>query len=79
MWMRGLKIIDQGQNKFVSVSHPMRMRGLKDSIPPTTAMNSLVASYTDAWIESKLFTYDFNLTLVASYVDAWIESCLPMM
>ena len=36
--------------------------------------NSPVASFTDAWIETQLFEWEFNRDIVASFTDAWIET-----
>ena len=37
-------------------SHPLRMRGLKRQVSAFVAFFSPVASFTDAWIETKMRT-----------------------
>ena len=50
------------------------MRGLKQNESGKTATISLVASFTDAWIETTgTHTYAYSKT-VASFTDAWIET-----
>ena len=36
---------------------------------------ALVASFTDAWIETKRNMVTKKQILVASFTDAWIETC----
>ena len=50
------------------------MRGLKLFIKSYTTMRKYVASFTDAWIETKPFKIGKNFTIVASFTDAWIET-----
>ena len=55
-------------------SHLLQMRGLKPLLPSEPPLPPIVASFTDAWIE----TYKSSLLLealnVASFTDAWIET-----
>ena len=58
-------------------SHLLQMRGLK-LISGYLFTNCAVASFTDAWIETRLFADHLRITLVASFTDAWIETDLPV-
>ena len=49
------------------------MRGLK-LINPEARKKALVASFTDAWIETLDFKQDEGEGIVASFTDAWIET-----
>ena len=50
------------------------MRGLKHLIACSNYINLSVASFTDAWIETrKIFDCKFAVK-VASFTDAWIET-----
>ena len=56
------------------MSHLLQMRGLK---PPATACRptaAWVASFTDAWIETKRRIMQARRREVASFTDAWIET-----
>ena len=68
-WNRnlGFKEID------MLVSHLLQMRGLK---LPVRLLNSLliVASFTDAWIETFWLYRSITYLSVASFTDAWIET-----
>ena len=55
------------------MSHLLQMRGLKPS-PGGIAKKLLVASFTDAWIETKPESTEKKLEAVASFTDAWIET-----
>ena len=71
--MRGLKQQDQKYDDAQRMSHLLQMRGLKRRkkvrLPPL-----IVASFTDAWIET-CYHGDRNYWLrVASFTDAWIET-----
>ena len=72
--MRGLKLINPEARKKALESHLLQMRGLKrDYIIPATGAR-VVASFTDAWIETNP---DILIALseeVASFTDAWIET-----
>ena len=50
------------------------MRGLKLQGPPSHALEGLVASFTDAWIETDWLPSPGGLAKVASFTDAWIET-----
>ena len=56
------------------MSHLLQMRGLK---LPTRSyiLNLIVASFTDAWIETFIHGEKQLEYLVASFTDAWIETC----
>ena len=54
-------------------SHLLQMRGLKHNI--VIQISSLVvASFTDAWIETTKISINKVSVLVASFTDAWIET-----
>ena len=36
----------------------------------------MVASFTDAWIETEVYSACALVNWVASFTDAWIETCL---
>ena len=50
------------------------MRGLKPSIILLKPLKSLVASFTDAWIETDTSSLVESYYTVASFTDAWIET-----
>ena len=50
------------------------MRGLKHRIHAPFPAGSVVASFTDAWIETLHNRTTQNPPLVASFTDAWIET-----
>ena len=54
-------------------SHLLQMRGLKPS-PGGIAKKLLVASFTDAWIETEQKSKLISEINVASFTDAWIET-----
>ena len=55
-------------------SHPLRVRGLKQSSHGKYRDKSLVASFTGAWIET-ILQFSFLLHYaVASFTGAWIET-----
>ena len=59
-------------------SHPLRMRGLKLLTDGSTLTTSgIVASFTDAWIETGYSHERERLRKVASFTDAWIETNGP--
>ena len=58
--MRGLKQIVEPQPSYRAESHLLQMRGLKPS-PGGIAKKLLVASFTDAWIETKIGKPDEQL------------------
>ena len=55
-------------------SHLLQMRGLKRCIFSTSLPTDLVASFTDAWIETNLGKRPNQNFTVASFTDAWIET-----
>ena len=57
-------------------SHLLQMRGLK-LINPEARKKALVASFTDAWIETKARIMKARKREVASFTDAWIETSIP--
>ena len=50
------------------------MRGLKPSRKVNLYWAILVASFTDAWIETRLLHNYQKVIIVASFTDAWIET-----
>ena len=50
------------------------MRGLKPGDKFRVKTESLVASFTDAWIETDLRSFENGVAYVASFTDAWIET-----
>ena len=55
-------------------SHLLQMRGLKLRMSRLFPVYLLVASFTDAWIETETWSRTANLDAVASFTDAWIET-----
>ena len=55
-------------------SHLLQMRGLKHAKVYKQTMPQAVASFTDAWIETKLRNMIKLRKEVASFTDAWIET-----
>ena len=56
-------------------SHLLQMRGLKLSrFRRIEQRRKIVASFTDAWIETLLHLEQIFVPLVASFTDAWIET-----
>ena len=58
-------------------SHLLQMRGLKLSLVLVIILVYLVASFTDAWIETRTLSMLDHGNLVASFTDAWIETAYP--
>ena len=56
------------------MSHLLQMRGLKLFIQRNGVTGTLVASFTDAWIETYQSARVFSQDHVASFTDAWIET-----
>ena len=56
------------------MSHLLQMRGLKRLLYSYLHLSVLVASFTDAWIETYENTVLGDVTKVASFTDAWIET-----
>ena len=52
MWVRGLKLINRENNQFAAESHPMWVRGLKLIVIANIVLDSQVAPYVGAWIET---------------------------
>ena len=55
-------------------SHLLQMRGLKHDVSIAILITGLVASFTDAWIETAISSGSVMLSIVASFTDAWIET-----
>ena len=55
-------------------SHLLQMRGLKQRSDEQKYPQYLVASFTDAWIETFLGRCSGLYVSVASFTDAWIET-----
>ena len=56
------------------MSHLLQMRGLKPFYASQRIELARVASFTDAWIETKFAKTPKALYAVASFTDAWIET-----
>ena len=56
------------------MSHLLQMRGLKQARILVLHNEAIVASFTDAWIETLITAFCSLLTFVASFTDAWIET-----
>ena len=54
-------------------SHLLQMRGLKLT-EGTGQLQGVVASFTDAWIETNFVRISSPVMRVASFTDAWIET-----
>ncbi len=54
------------------------MRGLKLTIINTPGDGAVVASLTDAWIETLVMQGDSGNFTVASLTDAWIETSMDI-
>ena len=50
------------------------MRGLKPYMDYCRLVSVLVASFTDAWIETWIIDFNMFVDAVASFTDAWIET-----
>ena len=55
-------------------SHLLQMRGLKLKQKISESHRKMVASFTDAWIETKIAKNNIWDMIVASFTDAWIET-----
>ena len=55
------------------MSHLLQMRGLKP-LKGVTKLIRIVASFTDAWIETPSSYLKSKEYEVASFTDAWIET-----
>ena len=55
-------------------SHLLQMRGLKHQYNQLYKYGEDVASFTDAWIETRTEKPGEQLNTVASFTDAWIET-----
>ena len=55
-------------------SHLLQMRGLKQTFHLRLTSPSSVASFTDAWIETRQRYSGHPSCYVASFTDAWIET-----
>ena len=55
-------------------SHLLQMRGLKPAVLYGNLLGSEVASFTDAWIETREGLLKISSFRVASFTDAWIET-----
>ena len=59
------------------MSHLLQMRGLKHIALSVERNKWRVASFTDAWIETRIHPSCNALGSVASFTDAWIETAIP--
>ena len=71
--MRGLKPSGCYRTLYVDTSHLLQMRGLKQETV-IRLQNEIVASFTDAWIETEVYWTGLAQPVVASFTDAWIET-----
>ena len=71
--MRGLKLLIYLSVRPNHTSHLLQMRGLKLDCENTNHLFQ-VASFTDAWIETKPESTEKKREAVASFTDAWIET-----
>ena len=72
--MRGLKPRFGATVPNCLKSHLLQMRGLKPTQMATEILGDIVASFTDAWIETFGIDKDKPANGVASFTDAWIET-----
>ena len=72
--MRGLKRYDALNMPEYLGSHLLQMRGLKLVLVLKSVKKLLVASFTDAWIETREGLFKISSFRVASFTDAWIET-----
>ena len=56
------------------MSHLLQMRGLKLLTLRKMKRREVVASFTDAWIETRICGIVDAVPFVASFTDAWIET-----
>ena len=56
------------------MSHPLRVRGLKQMQIRLVKTLQVVASFTGAWIETIYGKYISSNSMVASFTGAWIET-----
>ena len=73
---RGLKLPVDFQLTRHRGSRPSRTRGLKHRLSRSCSLCLWVASFTDAWIETRITPLQERKTCVASFTDAWIETCI---
>ena len=71
--MRGLKLYQPAKICRIIKSHLLQMRGLKPQKEKKRKVE-VVASFTDAWIETEINDINEHVNLVASFTDAWIET-----
>ena len=71
--MRGLKLVTMYAKVNNIESHLLQMRGLKRLIL-NLIISVIVASFTDAWIETEERKKAQQQLDVASFTDAWIET-----
>ena len=71
--MRGLKHKQEHKLQPIFQSHLLQMRGLKQAFESGKDLNT-VASFTDAWIETRIYIRSKSKAFVASFTDAWIET-----
>ena len=72
--MRGLKLVEITLPFSSVTSHLLQMRGLKLLLRNLFFYVVYVASFTDAWIETRRSATRLTRTTVASFTDAWIET-----
>ncbi len=72
--MRGLKLVGQAGGYIGTLSHPLRVRGLKRYIPPPQHSGAPVAPLAGAWIETEPVYKCGLYKAVAPLAGAWIET-----
>ena len=73
MWVRGLKLNISLIQTHIYTSHPMWVRGLKQTRNARITSHD-VAPYVGAWIETNRGSPVTEGKRVAPYVGAWIET-----
>ena len=78
--MRGLKHNKEASGNITQMeSHLLQMRGLKHNCKGSQPKGIIVASFTDAWIETDDLENLLKANLVASFTDAWIETKIRLI
>ena len=76
MRVRGLKPSRHNWSKSCCWSHPMRVRGLKQTSGGRLVWSASVAPHAGAWIETVLVGSWLRSWSVAPHAGAWIETPL---
>ena len=62
------------EGRYRNMSHPIRVRGLKQESNQLLCEQDQVAPYTGAWIETNPIILTTMSEQVAPYTGAWIET-----